>query len=52
MQALWVAVSTGAISISEMLDLAGVLEKHASVVAALEAAPQPTTTITAYRRLP
>jgi hypothetical protein len=50
MQALWVAVSSGEISISEMLDLAGVLEKHASVVAALEAAPKPIT-IKSYREI-
>jgi hypothetical protein len=51
MQDLWDAVSTSAITIDEMLSLTAVLEKHASVVAALEVAPQPPTTITSYRRV-
>jgi hypothetical protein len=51
MQDLWEAVSSGAITIDEMLSLTAVLEKHASAVAALEAAPQPATTITSYRKI-
>jgi hypothetical protein len=36
MQALWAAVSTGAIAIDEMLALTAVLERHAQIVHASE----------------